>query len=54
MAEEGMSLHFTTHSYTSGKKGVQRGHVLIGPKAEAEFDRMKGAGIVLQFDPESP
>ena len=42
LAEEGMSLHFATHSYTSGTKGVQRGHVLIEPKTEAEFEKMKG------------
>ncbi len=43
LAEEGMSLHFATPSYTSGTKGVQRGHVLIEPKTQAEFERMKGA-----------
>ncbi len=43
LAEEGMNLHFATPSYTSGTKGVQRGHVLIEPKTEAEFERMKGA-----------
>lgn len=43
LAEEGMSLHFATPSYTSGTKGVQRGHVLIEPKTEAEFNKMKGA-----------
>lgn len=41
LAENGMSLHFATPSYTSGTKGVQRGHVLIEPKTQAEFDRMK-------------
>jgi hypothetical protein len=35
-------LHFATPSYTSGTKGVQKGHVLIEPKTQAEFDRMKG------------
>jgi hypothetical protein len=43
LAEDGMMLHFATPSYTSGTKGVQRGHVLIEPKTQAEFDRMKGA-----------
>lgn len=38
----GMYLHFATPSYTSGTKGVQKGHVLIEPKTQAEFDRMKG------------
>ena len=39
---DGMTLHFATPSYTSGTKGVQKGHVLIEPKTQAEFDRMKG------------
>lgn len=43
LGEEGMNLHFATPSYTSGTKGVQRGHVLIAPHTEAEFKRMKGA-----------
>lgn len=38
----GMALHFATPSYTSGTKGVQRGHVLREPKTRAEFERMKG------------
>lgn len=37
-----MNLHFATPSYTSGTKGVQKGHVVIEPKTQAEFDRMKG------------
>lgn len=37
----GASLHFATPSYTSGTKGVQRGHVLAEPKTEAEFNNMK-------------
>jgi len=43
LGEEGMHLHFATPSYTAGTKGVQRGHVLIEPRNQAEFDRMKGA-----------
>ena len=43
LAENGMDLHFATPSYTSGTHGVQRGHVLIEPKSQAEFDKMKGA-----------
>lgn len=43
LSDEGMNLHFATPSYTSGTKGVQRGHVLIEPKTQAEFNRMKGA-----------
>ncbi len=42
LGEEGMHLHFATPSYTSGTKGVQRGHVLLEPKSQSEFDRMKG------------
>jgi hypothetical protein len=42
LSEEGMILHFATPSYTSGTKGVQRGHVVIEPKTQADFDRMKG------------
>ncbi|MDA3822090.1 MAG: M20/M25/M40 family metallo-hydrolase, partial [Bacteroidales bacterium] len=42
ISENGMHLHYATPSYTSGTKGVQRGHVLIEPKTLAEFDRMKG------------
>lgn len=41
--QHGMNLHFATPSYTSGTRGVQRGHVLIEPKTQSEFDRMKGA-----------
>ncbi len=43
LSDNGMILHFATPSYTSGTKGVQRGTVLIEPKTQAEFDRMKGA-----------
>ncbi len=42
LSENGMDLHFATPSYTSGTKGVQRGQVVIEPKTQAEFDRMKG------------
>jgi hypothetical protein len=42
LSEEGMILHFATPSYTSGTTGVQRGHVVIEPKTQADFDRMKG------------
>ena len=42
LSEEGMILHFATPSYTSGTKGVQRGHVVIEPKTQREFERMKG------------
>ena len=43
LSDDGMILHFATPSYTSGTKGVQRGHVLIEPKSREEFNRMKGA-----------
>ncbi len=38
---ENMSLHFVTPSYTSGTKGVQRGHVVKEPKSREEFEKMK-------------
>ena len=40
--ENGMTLRFSTPSYTAGTKGVQRGHVVMEPKTRAQFDRMKG------------
>jgi len=43
LSENGLTLHLATPSYTSGTKGVQRGHVLIEPKTLDEFNRMKGA-----------
>ncbi|MCA1756161.1 MAG: M20/M25/M40 family metallo-hydrolase [Bacteroidales bacterium] len=42
LSDNGMILHFATPSYTSGTKGVQKGHVVLEPKTQAEFDRMKG------------
>lgn len=42
LSDKGMNLHFATPSYTAGTKGIQRGEVLIEPKTQAEFDRMKG------------
>lgn len=42
LGEKGMDLHFATPSYTSGTKGVQRGNVVMEPKTQADFDRMKG------------
>lgn len=38
----GMTLHFTTPSYTAGTKGVQRGTVVKEPKTKAQFEQMKG------------
>ncbi|HSL86676.1 MAG TPA: M28 family peptidase, partial [Bacteroidales bacterium] len=43
LSDNGMILHFATPSYTSGTKGVQRGHVLLEPKSQDEFNRMKVA-----------
>lgn len=40
--EENMTLHFVTPSYTSGTRGVQRGHVVIEPRTTEEFERMRG------------
>lgn len=42
LGETGMTLNFATPSYTSGTKGVQTGHVVIEPKSQDEFNRMKG------------
>jgi len=39
---DGMTLHFSTPSYTSGTKGLERGHVVIEPRTRAEFNKMKG------------
>lgn len=40
--EESMTLHFATPSYSSGTKGPQKGHVVIEPRTEEEFNRMRG------------
>lgn len=37
-----MTLEFVTPSFTSGTKGLQRGHVVVEPKTRQEFERMKG------------
>ena len=42
LTDGGTPLHFGTPSYTAGTKGPQRGHVVIAPKTDREFDRMKG------------
>jgi carboxypeptidase Q len=42
MSDNGMILHFATPSYTAGTKGIQKGHVVLEPKSQVEFDRMKG------------
>ncbi len=40
--DNGMILHFATPSYTSGTKGLQRGHVVMEPHTQDEFNRIKG------------
>jgi hypothetical protein len=35
-------LDFVTPSYTSGTKGLQRGHVVVEPATTRDFERMKG------------
>lgn len=40
-ADEPMQLHFVTPSYTSGTRGIERGHVVMDPRSEADFNRMK-------------
>ena len=42
LGDTNVELHFVTPSYTSGTKGVQRGHVLMEPRTQEEFNRMKG------------
>lgn len=39
--DEAMQLHFVTPSYTSGTRGIERGHVVMDPRTEADFNRMK-------------
>ena len=41
-SDQSETLDFVTPSYTSGTKGLQRGHVLIEPRTTQEFERMKG------------
>ena len=43
LAEDGMTLHFGTPAYTAGTRGPQKGRVLLEPKNQREFDRVKGA-----------
>ncbi|MCX6169320.1 MAG: M20/M25/M40 family metallo-hydrolase [Ignavibacteriales bacterium] len=46
------NLEFVTPSYTAGTKGVQRGHVVIMPKTDVQFDsmksKMKGAWVLIE------
>lgn len=41
-SDESMTLDFVTPSYTSGTKGLQRGHLVIEPKTTREFEMIKG------------
>ena len=41
--EQAMNLHFVTPSYSSGTKGLQRGHVVMEPRSRDELERMRGA-----------
>lgn len=51
LGENGMMLHFATPSYTSGTKGVQKGHVVMEPRSDEEFKRikttLKGAWVLI-------
>ena len=42
LTDGGTPLHFGTPTYTAGTKGPQRGHVVIAPKTERDFERVKG------------
>ena len=37
LSDNGMILHFATPSYTSGTKGVQRGHAVMEPQRKIEW-----------------
>nr|MCR5070933.1 M20/M25/M40 family metallo-hydrolase [Bacteroidales bacterium] len=43
LAEDGMTLHFGTPAYTAGTRGPQKGRVLLEPKTQRDFNRVKGA-----------
>ena len=51
LSDNGMTLHFVTPSYTSGTKGVQKGHVVKEHRTEDELKRikttLKGAWVLL-------
>ncbi len=55
LSEDGMVLQFGTPSYTAGTRGKQAGHVLLEPKTQRDFDRMKGVlkGAWVLLDAES-
>lgn len=41
-ADQAMTLHFVTPSYTSGTHGIERGHVVLEPRTKADFEKIKG------------
>ena len=43
LSEDGMTLHFGTPAYTAGTCGPQKGRVLLEPRSQRDFDRVKGA-----------
>ena len=57
LSEDGMMLHFGTPAYTAGTRGPQKGRVLLEPKTQRDFDRvkgaLKGAWVLLETGPTS-
>ena len=57
LSEDGMMLHFGTPAYTAGTRGPQKGRVILEPKNQREFDRvkgaLKGAWVLLETGPTS-
>jgi len=57
LSEDGMMLHFGTPAYTAGTAGPQKGRVLLEPKTQRDFDRvkgaLKGAWVLLETGPTS-
>ena len=57
LSEDGMTLHFGTPAYTAGTKGPQKGRVVLEPKTQQDFDRvkgaLKGAWVLLETGPTS-
>ncbi len=57
LSEDGMTLHFGTPAYTAGTRGPQKGRVLLEPKTQRDFDRvkgaLKGAWVLLETGPTS-
>ncbi|MBO4757165.1 MAG: M20/M25/M40 family metallo-hydrolase [Bacteroidales bacterium] len=57
LSEDGMTLHFGTPAYTAGTRGPQKGRVLLEPKTQQDFNRvkgaLKGAWVLLETGPTS-